>query len=339
VADLPTPPLPVAAPPEPGDLADRVGLLAADAADLEANNRAAATRRAYEGDFEHFADWCSTVGAVPLPANPETVYLYLAALVADANAAEYSVATLDRRLAAITYVHEVNGYDVSPARHVRVRELMAGIRRRYGQPQVKRDPLTTNQLATMVASLDATSLRGKRDVAILLVGYAGAFRRSELVGLKMTDLERRGDGYVVHLGRTKTDQEGRGRMVGIPAFKGSPLCPVAALDGWLSAAAITSGAVFRKVTRYQTVTTAALTPAAVALIVKRTATAAGIPAQRLAGHSLRAGHATTAASNGAPDRVIMRQTGHKSVDTLEGYIRPAMVLADNSARYLDLGER
>jgi integrase len=191
----------------------------------------------------------------------------------------------------------------------------------------------------MVAALDIATLSGKRDRAMLLVGYASALRRSELVGLSVPQLARRGDGYVIHLGRTKTDQVGKGRMVGVPAFEGSPLCPVAALDAWLAAAAITSGPVFRKVTRYQTLTTHALTPAAVALIVKRTATAAGIPAHRLAGHSLRSGHATTASTNGAPDRLIMAQTGHKSVETLEGYIRPAKVLVDNSARYLDLGQR
>jgi len=115
-------------------------------AELEANNRARSTRRAYAGDFAHFADWCSTIGNPALPASAEAVYLYLTALVADANAADYSLSTLERRLAAITYVHEVNGHGASPARHVKVRELMAGIRRTYGGPQDKRDPLTTTQL-------------------------------------------------------------------------------------------------------------------------------------------------------------------------------------------------
>jgi len=317
-------------------VADTLASLAADGAELEANNRARSTRRAYAGDFAHFADWCSTIAAPALPASPEAVYLYVAALVADANAADYSLSTLERRLAAITYVHEINGHGASPARHVKVRELMAGIRRTYAKAQAKRDPLTTAQLGAMVAALDLSTLAAKRDRAILLVGYAGAFRRAELASLTLAQVSRRGDGYVVALGRTKTDQEARGRIVGIPAFAGSALCPAAALDAWLSAAAIDTGAVFRRVTRYGTLSPGALSPASVVLIIKRCALAAGIPASRLAGHSLRAGHATTASANGAPDRVIMRQTGHRSVDTLEDYIRPGNVLRENSARYLDL---
>jgi site-specific recombinase XerD len=313
--------------------------LAEQALELVANRRAAATRRAYESDFAHFADWCSTMGLSPLPATPEAVYLYLSALVADDNAAGYAVTTLDRRLAAITYIHETRGNPASPAKHVRVRELMAGIRRTYGRPQDKRDPLTTAQLEAIVGQLDVGTNRGLRDRALLLFGYAGAFRRSELAPLRVDQLRRRGDGYVVSLVRSKDDQEGHGREVGIPAFPRSPLCPVAALDVWLTKAGITTGPVFRKITRYDTVTARALAPATVAMIVKRSADAAGIPPNHLAGHSLRAGHATTAAENGAPDRVIMRQTGHRSVETLEGYIRSGNVLRENSARYLNLDDQ
>jgi site-specific recombinase XerD len=327
--------------PDPVGLVDPVvagtlARLAVEGSELEANNRARSTRRAYASDFAHFTDWCRAVSMAALPASPEAVYLYNTALVADANAAGYSIATLERRLAAITYVHEVNGHAASPARHVRIRELMAGIRRTYSRPQAKRDPLTTTQLAAMVGVLDMDSLAGKRDRAVLLVGYTGAFRRAELASLTLGQLARLGDGYVVALGRTKTDQEAKGRLVGLPAFTSSALCPVAALDAWLNAAQIQTGPVFRRVTRYGTIATSVLCAPSVALIVKRWASAACIPPSRLAGHSLRAGHATTAAANGAPDRVIMRQTGHRSVDTLEGYIRPGNVLRENSARYLDL---
>ena len=148
------------------------------------------------------------MGTAALPASAEAVYLYLTALVADANAADYSPSTLERRLAAITYVHEVNGHGPSPARHVKVRELMAGIRRTYAKAQAKRDPLTTTQLAAMVAALDCDTLAGKRDRAVLLVGYAGAFRRAELAGLTLAQLERHGDGYVVALAPDR-DRPGR----------------------------------------------------------------------------------------------------------------------------------
>jgi site-specific recombinase XerD len=338
IPEPPVPPEPAAPLPvvSDGGLPAEAHRLAAQALDLVANRRAANTRRAYESDFAHFADWCSTMGLSPLPATPEAVFLYLSALVADDNAARYAISTLDRRLAAITYVHETQGHPASPAKHVRVRELMAGIRRTYGRPQDKRDPLTTAQLKAMVDRLDVTTRRGLRDRALLLVGYAGAFRRSELAPLQVGQLRRRGDGYVVSLVRTKDDQEGHGREVGIPAFPRSALCPVAALDAWLTEAAITTGPVFRKVTRYDTVTDRPLSPSTVAMIVKRAANLAGIPPNQLAGHSLRAGHATTAAENGAADRVIMRQTGHRSVETLEGYIRSGNLLRENSARYLNL---
>ena len=201
--------------------------------------------------------------------------------------------------------------------------------------RAKRDPLTTTQLAAMVAALDLGTLSGQRDRAMLLVGFAGAFRRSQLAGLTLTQLERWGDGYFVCLPGARTDQKTTSRIVGIPAFASS-LCPVAALDAWLTAAQIHQGALFRRVTRYGTISASALTPASVALIVKRCALAAGIPASCLAGHSLRAGHATTASANGAPDRVIMRQTGHRSAETLEGYIGRTRIFAENSARYLNL---
>ena len=142
----------------------------------------------------------------------------------------------------------------------------------------------------------------------------------------------------MQLRSSKDDQEARGRDVGIPAFPGSPLCPITAVDAWLTAAHITDGPLFRRVTRYRTVGRAALSGAAVAQIIKRAARAAGIPPDRLAGHSLWAGHVTVAAQGGAPDRTIMRQTGYKRTEFLDGYIRPATVFTYNSATYLGLDE-
>ena len=324
-----------------GALSEELGALVASGAALSANRHAEATRRAYLGEFGHFAEWCDATASrtgtplEALPAEPETVWLYLSALVEADNAAGYKVATLERRLSAIKWVHDTSGHP-SPTSHTRVRELMAGIRRTYGARAERRDPLTTDQLTAMVDGLDLDTLAGLRDRAVLLLGYAGAFRRSELAGLRREQLRRTGDGVVVELGRTKDDQEAKGRDVGIPAFAGSPLCPVTAVDAWLAAASITEGPIFRRVSRYQTLGARALAPATVATIVKRCAAAAGIPPDRLSGHSLRAGHATTAARNGAPDRTIMRQTGHKRTETLDSYVRPATVFVDNSADYLDL---
>ncbi len=317
------------------ELQRRITGLVEQAARLEENRHAALTRKAYRADMAHFADWCAAMGRQALPATPETVYLYLSALVEADNAADYATSTLKRRLSAIGWVHETSNHP-SPTRHARIRELMAGIRRTYGRPAAKADSLTTEQLRRVIDTVDLATRAGLRDRALLLLGYAGAFRRSELAGLRIPQLVRRPQGYVITLVRTKDDQEGQGRQVGIPRF-GTDLCPVEALDAWLAAADISNGPVFRRVTRYQTIGTQALSPGAVNLIIKRAAVGAGIPIAKVSGHSLRAGHATTAADNGAPDRTIMRQTGHKHLETLDGYIRSGNVLRDNSALYLGLG--
>jgi len=307
------------------------------------NRHAPLTRKAYESDFRHFADWCQTASAEtgvllnPLPAEPGTVWLYLNVLVEHNNAAEYKVSTLERRLSAIKWIHETNGHP-NPASHIKVRELMTGIRKTHGAPQNKADALTTAQVAQMVAAIDLTRLSGLRDRALLLFGYAGAFRRSELATLTLEQLQRQPEGYQIHLLRTKDDQEGKGRYVGIPAFPASPLCPVAAVDAWLSTSEISTGPIFRRVTRSQTVGAKAIAGDSVARILKRLAKAAGLPSQRIAGHSLRAGHSTTAAINDAPRSAIMDQTGHKSEATLQGYIRPATVFTSNSANWLGLDD-
>jgi len=306
---------------------------------LSENRHAANTRKAYRSDFAHFVDWCnhtSTGTSIdPLPADPATVWLYLSALVADDNAANYKVATLERRLSAIKWMHETNEHP-SPTTHTRVRELIAGIRRTYGAPKHQVEPLTTEQLARMIDTLDLDTKVGLRNRALLLFGYASAMRRSELAGLQRSQLHRTPQGLRVDLTGTKDDQEAHGRSIGIPHYPGSPLCPVNALDTWISAAYITTGPVFRRVDRHGNTANRPLAPGSIPPLLKTMATAAGIPADRIAGHSLRAGHATTAHLNGAPDRAIMNQTGHKHADTLNHSIRPNTTFTNNSTNYLGL---
>ena len=310
--------------------------------ELARNQLAETTRRAYQADCAHFADWCDAMSrrgrseVAALPADPRSVWLYLTELVADGNAAGYQPATLERRLSAIKWHHETGGHP-SPTTHIRVRELMAGIRRTYGRRVERVEPLTTDMLAKVVAVIGTDTVAALRDRALLLVGFAGALRRSELAALTREQMRREGRGYVIELIGTKDDPNRYGRDVAIPEYAGSPLCPVAAVDAWLAAAEITTGPVFRRVRRGGKVGDVALSAASVALIVKRCAAAAGIPPDRLAGHSLRAGHATTAAVNGATDRTIMHQTGHKDPQTLNAYIRPATIFENNSADYLGLG--
>ena len=316
--------------------------LVAAGSELARNQLADATRRAYQADCAHFADWCDAMTRrggnliAASPADPRTVWLYLTELVADGNAAGYQPATLERRLSALKWHHETSGHP-SPTAHIRIRELMAGIRRTHGRRVERVEPLTTDMLAKIVAAVGVGTVAALRDRALLLVGYAGALRRSELAALTREQMRREGRGYVIELIGTKDDPNRYGRDVAIPEYAGSPLCPVAAVDAWLAAAEITAGPVFRRVRRGGNVGDVALSAASVALIVKRSAAAAGIPPDRLAGHSLRAGHATTAAVNGATDRTIMHQTGHKDPQTLNAYIRPATIFENNSADYLDLG--
>jgi integrase len=177
---------------------------------------------------------------------------------------------------------------------------------------------------------------GLRDRALLLLGFAGAFRRSELVGLDVADLEFARAGVIVTLRKSKTDQEGRSRRLGIPFGSSEQTCPVRSVQAWLEAARISEGPVFRSLDRFQQVQGARLSDKAVALIIKRRAKAVGLDPARYAGHSLRAGLATSAAAAGASERVIMSQTGHRSADMVRRYIRDGSLFTSNPAGMVGL---
>jgi integrase len=166
---------------------------------------------------------------------------------------------------------------------------------------------------------------------LLLLGFAGAFRRSELVALDVEDLEKNPNGIVVHVGRSKTDPEGKGRKLGIPFGKTPERCPVLALRAWVKAAGFRAGALFRPVSKHGSVIDRRLEDRAVAKIIQRTAKAAGLDPKRYAGHSLRSGFATSAALAGAGESAIMKQTGHTSIKTVHRYIREAELFKDSAA--------
>ena len=187
----------------------------------------------------------------------------------------------------------------------------------------------------MVAGLPE-GLLGIRDRALLLVGFAGAFRRSELVGLDIADLDFNHDGLTVTLRRSKTDQEGEGRKVGLPYGSNPSTCPVRSLQAWIEASAIEAGPVFRSVNRHGRLQPDRLSDKAVALVVKRRAEAAGLDPSRYAGHSLRAGLATAAANAGVSERAIMAQTGHRSVQMVRRYIRDGSLFRENAAAKVGL---
>jgi len=233
--------------------------------------------------------------------------------------------TLQRRLSAISQAHQVAGLE-TPTRNAMVMLVWAGIRRTHGSAQEGKAPALVEDLRTMVAAM-APRRRGQpwqllelRDRALLLLGFAGAFRRSELVALDVEDLAFSRAGLAVHLRRSKTDQEGEGRRIGIPRGQQPETCPVAALQAYLKAADIETGAVFRG-TNHGRIQQSRLSDQSVALVVKRRAEAVGLDPEQLAGHSLRAGLATSAAAAGASERSIMAQTGHRSVTMVRRYIR------------------
>lgn len=288
------------------------------------------TRKVYRRNWADFAAWCDRYGLAALPASPDVVAFYLSE-----RSATHKPATLTLRLSAISQAHQAAGYD-SPTHDVAVRKTMAGIRRTLGAAPVTKSPLTVTDLRRIVAGHLRPGIRGTRDRALLLVGFAGAFRRSELVSLNVEDLEHVAEGVVLTLRRSKTDQEGIGRRIGIPWGEHEATCPVRALDAWIAASGIRNDSIFRPIDRHGNVSVERLSDHAVAEVVKLYAARIGRNASDFAGHSLRAGFATAAAREGAAERDIMRQTGHKSTAMVRRYIRDGSLFRRNAAATLGL---
>jgi integrase len=276
------------------------------------------TRRAYQSDLQHFEAW----GGL-LPASPETVAAYLAA-----HGEGLSVATLIRRLSSLSKAHQALGLS-NPIRSELVRATLRGIKRKRRRTQLQAKPLLRDDLLLVLNAM-GTGLRDIRDRALLLIGFAAALRRSELVALDVADVERVQHGVVLHLKRSKTDQDGQGHNIAIPYGRGR-WCPIACLDGWLSASGITEGAIFRPVDRHACVHDTRLSGEAVSILVRERIAAAGLDPARYSGHSLRAGLATSAAQAGVPAWRIKSQTRHASEVMLARYIRQAELFVDNAA--------
>ncbi len=290
------------------------------AAGLAEGARAEATRRAYRSDWQHFEGWCLAHGFLALPAAPTTVGLYLAA-----HADALSVATLTRRLSSVATVHRLAGHSLD-TKHVTIRDVMKGLRREKGTAQRHAEALTV-PLIRRVLDTCGTRLIDIRDKALLLVGFAGAMRRSELVALTTVDVAVVPEGLRITIRRSKSDQDGTGQVVAV-GRTGSTICPVAAYEEWIAAARLTEGRVFRCLNRHGGLGEK-LSTNAVARIVQRRAGLAGLDAQAFAGHSMRAGFATSAAMNGVEERVIARQTRHRSTAVLRRYIRDGELFQRN----------
>src|SRR5579862_3014244 len=287
------------------------------------------TLRGYTADWRDFCAWSDAHGLSPLPATPESVAAYIAEC-----AGRLKTGSIQRRLNAIAEAHKAVGLE-SPTASPMVRNVMKGIRRVKGTAPVQKAPALTADVLAMVNATDS-QLIGIRDRALILLGFAGAFRRSELVGLDVGDCTFGKDGLTVTLRRSKTDQIGAGRKVGIPYGANPDTCPVRNVQYWTEQAGIGTGPLFRSINRHRRVQPGRLSGIDVARVVKKLAQRAGLDPAKYAGHSLRAGHATTAAIGGASARSIMNQTGHKSAQMLRRYIRDGSLFRENSAGKLGL---
>jgi site-specific recombinase XerD len=293
------------------------------AADFARAEKAPATRRAYRCDFEIFRAWCTGRGVTALPALPETV----AAFLASEAARGIKPSSIGRRVAAIRYAHKLAGRDDPPTNSETVKATVRGIRRTLGASQARKAPATAEKVLAMVTT-GRTDMKGIRDRALLLLGFAGAFRRSELVALNCEDIEDTSEGLRVTIRRSKTDQEGVGQTIAIP--RGAIACPVTAVKAWRDAARIDTGALFRPVAKGGKVDSARLSDRAVANVVKAHARRVGLNPADFSGHSLRSGFLTSAAARGASIFKMMDVSRHKSMDTLRGYVRDADLFRDHA---------
>ncbi|MGU3536815.1 site-specific integrase [Methylobacterium sp. A54F] len=307
-------------------------------------SKADATVRAYQTDARLFEAWCARYGFRSLPASPEAVAAFLVAEAEEGRAAS----TIGRRLAAIRYAHKLAGLP-DPTNNEGVHATVKGIRRRVGTAPNQKAAATAD-LVMMMLARTPDNLTGKRDRALLALGFAGAFRRSELVALDVADLREDPEGLRVIVRKSKVDQEGRGFEKAIPT--GRFIRPVALVREWLEAAEITEGPVFRPISRSGRVRGQSgqvaqneasedfvascakipprLTTQSVAAILKHYATAAGLDASTFGAHSLRAGYVTTAAERGADLARIMDQSGHRDPRAVVGYIRRANAFKGHS---------
>ena len=321
-----------AAPPAKRQLS-AVGQAALAAAEALARKAAApATLRAYKADWTHYAAWCTLAGFAPVPAEPATVGAYLASL-ADSHAPT----TVRRRLSAIGKMHRFNDLPWNPS-HRDIQAPLQGILRTRGRPVRKAAALTLPLLRQLVATCDA-SARGRRDRALLLIGFAAALRRSELVALKVEDVAIVAGGLRLRIGRGKTDQVGLGAEIGLPRGRYAETCPQRAFDAWQEVAKRKAGPLFRRISTADRIGDAALHPDAVRQILSYRVRLAGIAVDgfdRLSAHALRVGFITEAYGKGVRDEDIMRHTRHRDLRTMRGYVQRAGLVDESPAGLIDL---
>ena len=302
-------------------------------------SRANKTVRGYQSDWTDFSRWSTARALSALPAQPSTVAMYLSD-----SSSRLAVATLSRRLTSITAMHKDAGYLESPARHPLVLATFKGIRRVVGSAQDAKMPLLTDDLARIVAACP-DNLAGLRDKALLLTSFAAALRRSESAALRCEDVlpttagVHNAVGVVLNIRKSKTDQESKGRQVGIARGAHSDTCPIRAIESWQQASGVRTGYLFRAVDFAGRVSPVGLHPDSIAYIIKRCAARAGYSTEELkkiAGHSIRSGHVSQSTLDEVPDNIIQSRTGHKSAKMLDVYRRRVLLFPKHPAAGLGL---
>ena len=278
------------------------------------SSKASNTLRAYKADYKDFASFCIKNGFKSMPSEPKIITLYLTHL---SKTCKFS--TLKRRLASISVIHKLSGHYID-VKHPMITENLMGIKRSKGSYQKSKKPILINDLKSIINAInkDKNEKRKAKDKALILIGFAGGFRRSELVAILYEDIDFVKEGVKIFIKRSKTDQSGEGMTKGIPYFSNQDYCPVTSLIDWMKKLEIKSGKVFN------------MSDKSVALTVKKYAAIAGLDPNRYSGHSLRSGFATSAAELGAEERSIMAMTGHKTTQMVRRYIQEANLFKNNA---------
>ena len=275
------------------------------------NSKANNTLRAYHSDFRDFSLFCSKNGFSSMPTQPKIIALYITKL---SKTSKFS--TLKRRIASISVLHKLKGHYLD-TKHPIIMENLHGIKRSLGSRQKSKKPILINDLKLIIKAIHKDKIRDK---ALILIGFAGGFRRSELVNILHEDVEFVNEGMKILIKRSKTDQSGEGAIKAIPYFENQEFCPVKALKNYLESKS--SKVEYEKIFN--------ISDKSVALIIKKYANIAGLDSSKYAGHSLRSGFATTAAEFGAEERNIMAMTGHKTTQMIRRYIKEANLFKNNA---------
>ncbi len=295
----------------------------------KANN----TLRAYKSDFKDFGVFCAKHGFNAMPTEPKVVSLYLTHLSTNSK-----ISTLRRRLVSIGVVHRLKGHYLDTKHPVIIENLM-GLKRKKGSIQTGKKPILINHLKQIINTIDEQKIekiKKLRNRTLILIGFGGGFRRTELISIDYEDLDFVEEGLKITLRRSKTDQFGEGLIKGLPYFTNEKYCPVTSLKDWINISKIKTGPIFRRFAKGTILTSHRLTDQSVVLIIKDYLKLAGIDNKNFSGHSLRSGFATAAAESGADERSIMAMTGHKTTQMVRRYIKEANIFKNNALNKIKL---